>query len=101
MTTTPPVKTSRPTTDIAEKHDSSVHVPGVGRVHTHNAIHSLELALAALALVALAVALLTSVTRADLPWDSWAYHLPFSAYLWDIGGGEQSFLLDIMSRRLD
>lgn len=40
--------------------------------------------------------LLTSlaIIRPIIPYDSWWYHLPFSSFIWEIGGGEQSFRLD-------
>src|SRR5258708_9903679 len=44
---------------------------------------SLLLALTVLALI-----------RPVISYDSWWYHLPFSSYLWNIGGGMDSFVLD-------
>ena len=35
-----------------------------------------------------------SVTRPLIPWDSWAYHFPFSAQLLQINNYSQSFILD-------
>src|SRR6476659_6327814 len=36
---------------------------------------------------------LKAVFNPELLWDSWAYHLPFSSYLWGLGGGQTSFQL--------
>jgi len=41
--------------------------------------------LEAAAIATLALVVLASLLRPVVPWDSWAYHLPFSAWLWDIG----------------
>src|SRR5438876_3443739 len=47
----------------------------------------------AAALAALALMVVASVTRPHFSWDSWAYHLPFSARLWDVGGAGSAFVL--------
>jgi hypothetical protein len=55
-----------------------------------------------LAYAALALAIAASVLRPLFYWDSWAYHLPFSALLWDIGGAREAFVLsDEMRVRYD
>ena len=46
-----------------------------------------------LAYAALAFAIAASLARPLFYWDSWAYHLPFSALLWDIGGARNAFVL--------
>ena len=46
-----------------------------------------------LAYAALAFVIVASVLRPLFYWDSWAYHLPFSALLWDIGGARNAFVL--------
>jgi hypothetical protein len=55
-----------------------------------------------LAYAALAFVIVASVARPLFYWDSWAYHLPFSALLWDIGGARHAFVLsDEMRVRYD
>ena len=55
-----------------------------------------------LAYAALALAIAASVVRPIFYWDSWAYHLPFSALLWDIGNARDAFVLsDEMRARYD
>lgn len=46
-----------------------------------------------LALIVLGLALTASVTRPLFYWDSWAYHLPFSALLWNIDDAARTFVL--------
>lgn len=36
---------------------------------------------------------LLALARPFVPWDTWWYHLPFSGFLWNIGGGAQAFHL--------
>jgi len=43
--------------------------------------------------IVLGLLVLTSVTNPGIYWDDWAYHLPFASYIWNIGGGEESFIL--------
>ena len=45
------------------------------------------------AIATLALVVLASLLRPVVPWDSWAYHLPFSAWLWDIGDARRTFIL--------
>lgn len=52
-----------------------------------------ERTLVAAAAATLALVVLASVLRPVVPWDSWAYHLPFSALLWDIGDATHTFVL--------
>ncbi|HEX2829941.1 MAG TPA: hypothetical protein VHP37_26575 [Burkholderiales bacterium] len=47
----------------------------------------------ALAACVLALAIAASLARPLFYWDSWAYHLPFSALLLDIGGARTHFVL--------
>ena len=49
--------------------------------------------LEAAAIATLALVVLASLLRPVVPWDSWAYHLPFSAWLWDIGDARRTFIL--------
>jgi hypothetical protein len=46
-----------------------------------------------IAMVLLLTCSLVALGRPFIPWDSWWYHLPFSARLWNIGGGAESFHL--------
>ena len=52
-----------------------------------------ERALGLAAAATLLLVVLASLLRPVVPWDSWAYHLPFSALLWDIGDARRTFLL--------
>jgi hypothetical protein len=45
-----------------------------------------------IALAALALVVVSSVTRPSIPFDSWYYHLPFSAYLLNIGNARETLL---------
>jgi hypothetical protein len=45
-----------------------------------------------LALAILALVVVSSVTRPSIPFDSWYYHLPFSAHLWNIGNARETLL---------
>ena len=47
---------------------------------------------AALALLTLLT--LLALVRPIIGYDAWWYHLPFSSYLWNIGGGTSTFILD-------
>src|SRR5258708_171822 len=38
-----------------------------------------------------------SVTRPSFPYDSWNYHLPISAHLWNIGNARETFILSRLS----
>ena len=49
--------------------------------------------LAAVAFGVLALVVVCSVTRPLFYWDAWAYHLPFSALLLDLGGSRANFIL--------
>jgi len=42
----------------------------------------------------LVIGTLLALIRPLIPYDSWWYHLPFSSYLFDIGGGPASFRFD-------
>lgn len=53
----------------------------------------LEKAFYYLALAALALVVVSSVARPAIPFDSWYYHLPFSAHLWNIGSARETLLL--------
>jgi hypothetical protein len=46
-----------------------------------------------LALAVLATVVVSAVARPLFYWDSWAYHLPFSALLWNIGDARRAFVL--------
>jgi hypothetical protein len=46
-----------------------------------------------LALAVLATVVVSAVSRPLFYWDSWAYHLPFSALLWNIGDAPRAFVL--------
>jgi hypothetical protein len=48
---------------------------------------------ALIAIILFAGCTLLALGRPFIPWDSWWYHLPFSARLWNIGGGAESFHL--------
>ena len=50
-------------------------------------------ALDGIALLVLALVVVSSVARPLFYWDSWAYHLPFSALLWNIGDAPRAFVL--------
>jgi hypothetical protein len=45
------------------------------------------------ALLVLGLVVVGSVTRPYIPFDSWMYHLPFSALLWNIGDARETFVL--------
>ncbi len=45
----------------------------------------------------LLVCTLLALIRPNFSYDTWWYHLPFSSFLWDIGGGAQSFHIDRLS----
>jgi hypothetical protein len=53
----------------------------------------IEQGLGVLALFLLALVIVSSVSRPHVSGDSWAYHLPFSARLWNIGGDASTFAL--------
>ena len=46
-----------------------------------------------LAWAALALVVVSSLARPFIPFDSWYYHLPFSAHLWNIGNARETLLL--------
>jgi hypothetical protein len=50
-------------------------------------------ALHGLAPAVLALVIVSAFSRPLFYWDSWAYHLPFSALLWDIGDASRVFVL--------
>jgi hypothetical protein len=50
-------------------------------------------ALDGIALLVLALVVVSSVARPLFYWDSWAYHLPFSALIWNIGDASRAFVL--------
>jgi hypothetical protein len=39
-----------------------------------------------------------AAARPILVYDNWWYHLPFASYIWNIGGGKSSFILDPLSQ---
>jgi hypothetical protein len=45
-----------------------------------------------LAWAALALVIVASLARPSIPFDSWYYHLPFSAHLWNIGNARETLL---------
>ncbi|HXE89001.1 MAG TPA: hypothetical protein VN524_19610, partial [Hyphomicrobiaceae bacterium] len=45
-----------------------------------------------LAWAALALVVVSSLARPFIPFDSWYYHLPFSAHLWNIGNARETLL---------
>ncbi len=47
-----------------------------------------------MASITLIFVVLLSITRPMIPWDSWAYHFPFSANIFDINNYSKNFLLD-------
>jgi hypothetical protein len=56
-------------------------------------------ALHGLAPAVLALVIVSAFSRPLFYWDSWAYHLPFSALLWDIGDASRVFVLGEEMRR--
>lgn len=61
------------------------------RVSNQNLLASLVGYLASIVLI---FVVLLSITRPMTPWDSWAYHFPFSANIFDINNYSKNFLLD-------
>jgi hypothetical protein len=61
------------------------------RVANQNLLASLLWYLASIALI---LVVILSITRPMIPWDSWAYHFPFSANIFDINNYSKNFLLD-------
>jgi hypothetical protein len=53
----------------------------------------LEKFLIAISCMLLVIVVVSSVTRPSFQWDSWLYHLPFSAHLWNIGNARETFIL--------
>src|SRR5262245_56353250 len=46
---------------------------------------------AAISMLILLAATALSLLRPKTAYDSWAYHLPFASYMWNIGGGESAY----------
>jgi len=61
------------------------------RVTNQNLLASLLWYVASIALI---LVVILSITRPMIPWDSWAYHFPFSANIFDINNYSKNFLLD-------
>lgn len=61
---------------------------------TSRASTILSVGLNAMGLLILAGIIIVSVRRPNIPWDSWAYHLPFSAKLLNINNVNSFFILD-------
>ena len=53
----------------------------------------LERFLIAISCILLVIVVVCSVTRPSLQYDSWGYHLPISAHLWNIGNARETFIL--------
>ena len=53
----------------------------------------LEKFLIAISCILLVIVVVCSVTRSFIEYDSWYYHLPFSAKLWNIGNARETFIL--------
>jgi hypothetical protein len=65
---------------------------GLTGVTIRSRLRSVETVLFALAAGVLGITVIASVSRPLFYWDSWAYHLPFSALIWNIGSARQTFI---------
>jgi hypothetical protein len=62
--------------------------------HHWGVLFWVERVLYAVSILLLGAIVVSSVTRPEIGWDGWAYHLPFGAMIWDIHHAREAFLLD-------